>query len=61
MSAPQTSRTIEETQVLAPAPALTGCRQPEDRARALDAGFNALLVKPMTPEDLQIILAGRVQ
>ena len=35
--------------------ALTGYGRPEDRKRALDAGFNAHLVKPVAPEDLDQI------
>ena len=38
--------------------ALTGYGQPEDRRRALDAGFDAHLVKPVEPEDLNRVLAG---
>jgi CheY-like chemotaxis protein len=38
--------------------ALTGYGQPEDRARALDAGFDAHLVKPVEAEDLNRVLAG---
>lgn len=32
--------------------ALTGWGQPEDRQRAIDAGFDAHLVKPVDPADL---------
>ncbi|HLY37657.1 MAG TPA: ATP-binding protein [Candidatus Binatia bacterium] len=38
--------------------ALTGYGQPEDRRRALDAGFDAHLVKPVEAEDLNRVLAG---
>jgi signal transduction histidine kinase/ActR/RegA family two-component response regulator len=38
--------------------ALTGYGQPEDRSRALQEGFDAYLVKPMSPEELRKILAG---
>jgi len=37
--------------------ALTGYGQPEDRRRALDAGFDAYLVKPASPEALRAIIA----
>lgn len=37
--------------------ALTGYGQPEDRRRALDAGFDAHLVKPVEAEDLNRVLA----
>lgn len=36
--------------------ALTGYGQAEDRQRALDAGFDAHLVKPVEPERLQQVL-----
>jgi CheY-like chemotaxis protein len=40
--------------------AMTGFGRPEDRARALQAGFDTHLVKPVEPEDLRklIIEAG---
>ena len=38
--------------------ALTGYGQPEDRRRAHEAGFDEHLVKPVTPEALQRVLAG---
>jgi signal transduction histidine kinase len=38
--------------------ALTGHSQPEDRQRAIDAGFDAHLTKPVEIEDLQALLAG---
>jgi signal transduction histidine kinase/CheY-like chemotaxis protein len=38
--------------------ALTGYGQPEDRRRAIEAGFDALLVKPVSPEDLSETLSG---
>jgi CheY-like chemotaxis protein len=38
--------------------ALTGYGQPQDRERAREAGFDLHLVKPVTPEKLQEILAG---
>jgi CheY-like chemotaxis protein len=38
--------------------ALTGYGQPEDRARVQRAGFDAHLVKPMSPDELRKILAG---
>jgi CheY-like chemotaxis protein len=37
--------------------ALTGYGQPEDRKLAVDAGFNAHLVKPVDPADLVRVLA----
>jgi two-component system, sensor histidine kinase len=37
--------------------ALTGYGQPEDRRRATEAGFNALLVKPVDPSALTDLLA----
>jgi CheY-like chemotaxis protein len=36
--------------------ALTGYGQPEDRARALQAGFDVHLVKPVDPEQLKELL-----
>jgi PAS domain S-box-containing protein len=38
--------------------ALTGYGRPEDRARALESGFDLHLVKPVQPEKLQAILAS---
>jgi signal transduction histidine kinase/ActR/RegA family two-component response regulator/HAMP domain-containing protein len=38
--------------------AVTGYAQPEDRARALEAGFELHLPKPVNPEELRGILAG---
>jgi signal transduction histidine kinase/CheY-like chemotaxis protein len=38
--------------------ALTGYGQPEDRARALDAGFDLHLVKPVNPQLLRTVLAN---
>lgn len=40
--------------------ALTGYGQPEDRRRALEAGFDAHLIKPVEPEDLGRLLEGLV-
>jgi two-component system, sensor histidine kinase len=37
--------------------ALTGYGQPEDRRRATEAGFDALLVKPVDPATLSSLLA----
>ncbi|HET9753450.1 MAG TPA: response regulator, partial [Myxococcales bacterium] len=37
--------------------ALTGYGRPEDRERALAAGFDAHLVKPVDPEELNEVLA----
>jgi CheY-like chemotaxis protein len=37
--------------------ALTGYGQPEDRQRALDAGFDDVLVKPVDPTGLTTLLA----
>ena len=39
--------------------ALTGYGQPEDRQRALEAGFDTHLVKPVDPDDLMKMLAQR--
>jgi signal transduction histidine kinase len=39
--------------------AVTGYGQPEDRRRAQEAGFDALLVKPVDPDQLTEILATR--
>jgi len=36
--------------------ALTGYGRPEDRQRAAEAGFDALVVKPVSPEQLFEIL-----
>lgn len=41
--------------------ALSGYGQPEDKRRAQQAGFDAHLVKPVTPEALQRVLAGIVK
>lgn len=38
--------------------AMTGYGAPEDRARAIDAGFDLHLVKPVDPDDLIELLAG---
>jgi PAS domain S-box-containing protein len=38
--------------------ALTGYGQPEDRQRAIDAGFDAHLVKPVEPDRLRQLLAA---
>jgi CheY-like chemotaxis protein len=38
--------------------ALTGYGQPEDRARARDAGFEAHVVKPIDPESLKQLLCN---
>jgi CheY-like chemotaxis protein len=38
--------------------ALTGYGQDEDRRRALDAGFDRHLTKPVSPDLLQQVLAG---
>jgi len=37
--------------------AMTGYGQPEDRRRAIDAGFDRHLVKPVQPETLRRLLA----
>jgi len=39
--------------------ALTGYGQPEDRQRAMEAGFDTHLVKPVDPDDLVKLLARR--
>jgi len=36
--------------------AMTGYGQPEDRRRAIEAGFDTYLVKPVDPSDLGRIL-----
>jgi CheY-like chemotaxis protein len=41
--------------------ALTGYGRPEDRARALECGFDFHLVKPVQPEKLQALLAAPLQ
>ncbi len=38
--------------------ALTGYGRPEDRERSLEAGFDAHLVKPVDPDDLNALLAS---
>ncbi len=38
--------------------ALTGYGQPEDRQRALDAGFDAHIVKPVDPNHLSAVIAS---
>ena len=40
--------------------ALTGYGQPEDRARALTAGFAAHLTKPTDPQQLQQVLSANL-
>ncbi len=37
--------------------AVTGYGQPEDRGRAIEAGFNAHLVKPVGPDALAEVIA----
>ena len=37
--------------------ALTGYGRPEDKQRALDAGFDAHLVKPVDPDELSALIA----
>jgi CheY-like chemotaxis protein len=39
--------------------AVTGYGRPEDRSRALDAGFDAYIIKPVNPTELQRLLASR--
>ena len=41
-----------------PLVALTGYGQPEDRRRAIEAGFDAHLIKPVQPEELARTLAS---
>ncbi|MBY0227672.1 MAG: response regulator, partial [Gemmataceae bacterium] len=41
--------------------ALTGHSQPEDRQRALEAGFDAHLAKPVEVDELQRLLAGKAR
>ena len=38
--------------------AVTGYGQPEDRRRAEEAGFDALLVKPVDPDQLTQLLTA---
>lgn len=38
--------------------ALSGYGQPEDRARAVRDGFDAHLVKPVTPDNIRKVLAA---
>jgi CheY-like chemotaxis protein len=40
--------------------ALTGWGQEEDRRRALEAGFDHHLTKPVDPEHLEGLITGRV-
>jgi signal transduction histidine kinase/ActR/RegA family two-component response regulator len=57
----QVAQSIRAAPDLRPRPyliALTGYGLPEDRQRALDAGFDAHLVKPVEPEQLDELLAG---
>jgi CheY-like chemotaxis protein len=39
--------------------AISGYGQPKDRERARAAGFDLHLTKPVTPDDLQRVLADR--
>jgi CheY-like chemotaxis protein len=39
--------------------ALTGYGQPQDRQRALDAGFDVHLTKPVAPEQLAAVITQR--
>jgi len=41
--------------------AVTGFGQPEDRGRAIDAGFDAHLVKPINPDVLAAIIASAAE
>jgi CheY-like chemotaxis protein len=42
--------------------ALTGYGRPEDRTRALDAGFEEYLLKPAEAEDIErVVAAGRLR
>jgi CheY-like chemotaxis protein len=40
-----------------PALALTACARPEDRARALTAGFQQYVAKPVEPDELAAVVA----
>jgi CheY-like chemotaxis protein len=40
--------------------ALTGYSRPEDRQRAMDAGFDTHLVKPVDPTDLAALLSREI-
>jgi CheY-like chemotaxis protein len=40
-----------------PALALTACARPEDRARALIAGFQQYVAKPVEPDELTAVVA----
>jgi CheY-like chemotaxis protein len=44
-----------------PAVALTAYGRPEDRVRALDAGYNAHLTKPVEPEELAAVIRRLVR
>ncbi len=55
----EVARRIRETVPKARLVAVTGYGQPEDRERALAAGFEAHLVKPVDPEELDRLLAAR--
>jgi CheY-like chemotaxis protein len=39
--------------------AVTGWGQDDDRRKAIEAGFDAHVVKPAEPDELQALLAGR--
>lgn len=39
--------------------ALSGYGEPQDRARSIEAGFDAHLVKPIDPTDLERIVRGK--
>jgi len=45
---------------LVPAIALTAYARPEDRKRALAAGYQAHLGKPIDPQELKMVIAGVV-
>ncbi len=49
----------QDTQRVVRLVAITGWGQPDDRARAQEAGFDLHLVKPVGPEDLQKALAAQ--
>jgi CheY-like chemotaxis protein len=54
----EVARRAKETDPAACLVALTGYGQPEDRRRAVDAGFDSHLVKPVHPDALLAVIAS---